>query len=68
MFYVINKEKLTAYAISVATVVVLFVMAGTLMPKNNTIETSVEVKNENNTKQLKTDENATNSDDNQVCG
>lgn len=67
MFYVINKEKLTAYAISVATVVVLFVMAGTLMPKNNTIETSVEVKNENNTKQLKTDENATNSDDNQVC-
>lgn len=43
MFFVINKEKLTAYAVSVVTVLVLFVMAGTLMPKNNAIETSAGV-------------------------
>ena len=46
MFFVINKEKLTAYAVSVVTVAVLFVMAGVLMPKTNTIETSAGVQKE----------------------
>ena len=66
MFYVINKEKLTAYAISVATVVVLFVMAGTLMPKNNTIDASAEIKNENKNNQIEIEENEINSKDKQA--
>ena len=40
MFFVINKEKLSAYIVSIATVLVLFVMAGVVMPTGNTIETS----------------------------
>ncbi|MBR3249669.1 MAG: hypothetical protein IKF83_03100 [Clostridia bacterium] len=62
MFYVINKEKLTAYAVSVFTVIILFVMAGVITPKNNTVETSAETKNDvsiNN--QNVNDENNTNS-------
>ena len=43
MFFIINKEKLTAYLVSVCTVIILFVMAGVIMPKNNTIETSATV-------------------------
>lgn len=46
MFYVINKEKVTAYIVSVFTVVFLFVMAGVLNPKDNTVETSAEAQNE----------------------
>lgn len=46
MFYVINKEKVTAYIVSVFTVVFLFVMAGVLNPKDNVVETSVEAQNE----------------------
>ena len=46
MFYVINKEKLTAYAVSVFTVIILFVMAGVITPKNNAVETSAETQND----------------------
>ena len=57
MFYVINKEKLIAYVISVATVFALFITAGALMPKENVIETSAETQNENQTNNLKVDKN-----------
>lgn len=54
MFFVINKDKLFAYVVSVVTVVMLFMMAGIFMPNNNTIETSSniqknELKESNNT-------------------
>lgn len=47
MFFVINKEKVTAYAVSVFTVVLLFIMAGVVVPKDKTIETSANVQKEN---------------------
>ncbi len=45
MFLVINKEKLGSYIVSIATVVILFVMAGTINPNENTIETGVNIQN-----------------------
>ncbi len=46
MFYVINKEKLKAYVVSIATVFVLFIMAGAVNPNGNTIETSANIQKE----------------------
>ena len=46
MFCVINKEKLSAYIISIATVFVLFIMASTINAEGNTIETGANVHNE----------------------
>ena len=43
MFLVINKEKLLAYIVSIVTVVMLFVMAGIITPKGNTVETSANI-------------------------
>lgn len=43
MFFVVNKEKLYAYIVSVFTVVMLLVMASVLMPNNNTVETSANI-------------------------
>lgn len=46
MFLVVNKEKLSSYIVSIATVLVLFVMAGVINQEGNTIETSVNIQNE----------------------
>ena len=40
MLFVLNKEKLSAYIVSIAMVVILFVMVGIVMPTDNTIETA----------------------------
>lgn len=47
MFFVINKENLVAYIVSIATVLVLFSMAGTLNTNSNTLETGADIQNEN---------------------
>ena len=47
MFFVINKEKLYAYVVSIITVVMLFVVAGMIAPKNNTVETSANIQEQN---------------------
>lgn len=39
MFFVINKEKLYAYFVSILTVIVLFFMANTII-KQETVQTS----------------------------
>lgn len=44
MFFVVNKEKLYAYIVSIVTVAMLFAMAGILVP-NNTVETSANIQN-----------------------
>lgn len=46
MFFVINKEKLNTYFISIITVIVLFVMAGTINPNGSIIETSANLAGE----------------------
>lgn len=46
MLLVVNKEKLSSYIVSIATVLVLFVMAGVINQEGNTIETSVNIQNE----------------------
>lgn len=47
MFFLINREKLNAYLVSVITVLVLFAMASTINPNKNTVETSANLENEN---------------------
>lgn len=46
MFYVINKEKISAYVISIAAVLVLFAMAGTINQDENAIETGANIQDE----------------------
>ncbi len=46
MFLIINKEKLNSYIISIATVIILFIMAGTINPKDNTIQTGANLQSE----------------------
>lgn len=48
MFFIINKEKLESYIISVATVIILFIMAGSINSNRNVIETSANIQNETN--------------------
>ena len=59
MFFIINKEKLESYIISVATVIILFIMAGSINSNRNVIETSANIQNETNS-------NNTNSQKNNV--
>lgn len=59
MFFIINKEKLESYIISVATVIILFIMAGSINSNRNVIETSANIQNETNI-------NSTNSQKNNV--
>lgn len=46
MFFIINKEKLESYVISIATVIVLFIMAGSINTNGNVIETAANIQNE----------------------
>ena len=39
MFYVLNKQKIYAYLVSIITVVLLFFLAGTLKFENEAVET-----------------------------
>ena len=48
MFFIINKERLESYIISVATVIILFIMAGSINSNRNVIETSANIQNETN--------------------
>lgn len=41
MFFVFNKDKITAYVVTLFTVVVLFLTASVFEKKEDTIETSV---------------------------
>ena len=59
MFFVIEKEKLSAYIVSIATVLSLFIIAGAANPNTNTIETGANVLREmetNNTSIIKDNE------------
>ena len=47
MFFVINKEKIYAYIVSIITVAMLFVMAGVLTPKEDAAPTSANVQTDN---------------------
>ena len=45
MFLIVNKEKLSSYIVSIATVIILFIMAGIIKPEENTVETGVNFQN-----------------------
>ena len=64
MFFVINKEKLTTYFVAIVTVLVLFIMAGTINPTKNTIETSGNIQNNTQADTLNDKDNKT---DNNTC-
>ena len=46
MFFVINKEKIYAYAVSAITVIMLFCMANVMRESEAQIETSANIVNE----------------------
>ena len=49
MFLVLNKEKITAYVVSILTVCCLFFIAGNTQEKDKTEATSVNIQIEDNT-------------------
>ena len=44
-YLIVNKEKLSSYIVSIATVIILFIMAGIIKPEENTVETGVNFQN-----------------------
>ena len=62
MFFVVNREKLYAYIVSIATVVMLFIMAGVLTPDNDTMEASANIQ-ENIVMQKQINDNTNNSNE-----
>ena len=46
MFFVINREKLYSYMISIITVIMLFCITGMLTMKNNSVETASNIQNQ----------------------
>ena len=57
MFFIINREKLSAYIVSIATVLVLFVLAGMISPEGNTVETSSNIQKHLPIYNVQTEEN-----------
>ncbi len=49
MFLVFNKEKISAYIVSILTVCCLFFIASNVPSKEKSTQTSVNFQNENNT-------------------
>ena len=58
MFFILNKQKIYTYLVSVVTVVLLFCAASTMNPKQNTIQTSTSSNEIVTVKDLKINENA----------
>ena len=57
MFFVINKEKIYAYVVSIVTVIMLFCMANLIVKNTDTIQTSTNTINEIPANNVKLEEN-----------
>lgn len=64
MFLVVNKEKMTSYIVSIATVAVLFVMASSVSLNKNTVETGANIQNELIINNIQENENNTSNQNN----
>lgn len=64
MLLVVNKEKLKSYIVSIATVVILFVMASTIVPNRNTVETGANIQNVISENNMEENESNTNTQNN----
>ena len=64
MFLVINKEKLVSYIVSITTVMVLFIMASSIRPDENTMETGADMQNELTINKIEENENKASNQNN----